>query len=461
MVKKDRSLLGLILCAGIFLALVLVLQNLLPETASQSTQAVPYLFDNRESYPPPGQPTAGVLPPPTEPPPNIIPTPFVKRGPTLTPWPTHPAQPTPTIRAGPTDAPYPLPLPAESPAGTILYGAILNSPYDFIHYQIAMSAEGKPLAAPEIIRLSEKSERINDHIYQIVPSPDGRYLLLDTLSEPLTYPYVWDTQTDELTDPLNGIAGNGLFIGWHPDSRRFVFDVDGAGPWLIDAETGELTMLTISGETQGAAISPDGTTIAYIYDLGDIEELWFVHSSGRDNHRVFATGSTSRINPGAWAPDGKRLFYWGLCGPEESAATQLLPLCLYDTTTGNRQLLNIPSYTGEGIGWSPDGKYLAVTGYDPDVPLCDQEEVKAGTASENCPYIGRSIYVQSMESGQVTKLARGTRPAWSPDGSMLAFISVESGQPEIWSVELASGNLQQLSQDGLTKIYLAWYKSKQ
>ena len=455
--KKNKFFLDLLLFGGLFLLLFLALQNYLPARTNQSTPAVPYPFDNRESYPPPEQPTAEVLPPPTEPPSDIIPTPIVKRGPTLTPWPTRPPQPTPTIRPGPTDAPYPLPLPADSPAGTILYGAILNTPYDFIHYQIAMSAEGKPLAAPEIIRLSEKSELINNHVYQIVPSPDGRYLLLVAVREPVTYPYVWDTQTNELTDPLDGIAGSGLFIGWHPDSRRFVFNVDGAGPWLIDAETGELTMLMISVYTQGAAISPDGGTIAYINDLDDREELWFVHSSGRDNHRVFGTGSTSFIDPGAWAPDGKRLVYWGLCGPEESAATQLLPLCLYDTTTGNRQLLNIPSYTGEGIGWSPDGKYLAVTGYDPDVPLCDQEEIKAGTASENCSYIGKSIYVQSMESGQVTKLVRGTRPTWSPDGSMLAFISVESGQPEIWSVELASGNLQQLTQDGLTKIYIEWY----
>lgn len=455
--KKNKFFLDLLIFGGLFLVLFLALQNYLPTRINQSTQVVPYPFDNRESYPPPGKPAADVLPPPTEPPSDIIPTPIVKRGPTLTPWPTRPPRPTPTIRPGPTDAPYPLPLPAESPAGTILYGAILNWPSHYIHYQIAMSAEGKPLAAPEIIRLSEKSERINDHIYQIVPSPDGRYLLLVAVREPVTYPYVWDTQTNELTDPLDGIAGSGLFIGWHPDSRRFVFDVDGAGPWLIDAETGELTMLTINVYTQGAAISPDGTTIAYINDLDDREELWFVHSSGRDNHRVFGTGSTSFIDPGAWTPDGKRLVYWGLCGPEENAATQLLPLCLYDTTTGNRQLLNIPSYTGAGLGWSPDGKYLAVTGYDPDVPMCDQEEIKAGTASENCPYIGRSIYVQSMESGQVTKLVRGTRPTWSPDGSMLAFISVESGEPEIWSVELASGNLQQFTQDGLTKIYIEWY----
>lgn len=86
-------------------------------------------------------------------------------------------------------------------------------------------------------------------------------------------------------------------------------------------------MLTIIGHTQGSAISPDGTTIAYINDLGDIEELGFVHSRGRDNHRVLGTGSSSRIDPGAW---------------------------------------------------SPDGKYIAATGYDPNVQMCNQADVKAG-----------------------------------------------------------------------------------
>ena len=77
----------------------------------------------------------------------------------------------------------------------------------------------------------------------------------------------------------------------------------------------------------------------------------------------------------------------------------------------------IPLTSDTAPGWSPDGKYLGIFGFGADG--------------------GPRFWVLEVSSGRAVQVAKGPLnvPAWSPDGSKLAFdLRLESGW-EIWMIE--------------------------
>jgi TolB protein len=83
--------------------------------------------------------------------------------------------------------------------------------------------------------------------------------------------------------------------------------------------------------------------------------------------------------------------------------------------------------------WSADGTRLAV-----------QVETKPGGTSQ------AHLWVIDLGTGARRELAGGAThhdevPAWFPDGRHLAFQSDRSGRLEIWTIEIASGALRQLT----------------
>ncbi|HHM04155.1 MAG TPA: Tol-Pal system beta propeller repeat protein TolB [Gammaproteobacteria bacterium] len=78
--------------------------------------------------------------------------------------------------------------------------------------------------------------------------------------------------------------------------------------------------------------------------------------------------------------------------------------------------------------WSPDGSKLAYVSFENKRP---------------------QIYIQDLSSGQ-RSLASDTRglngaPAWSPDGKQLALVLSKDGNPEIYTLELATKRLQRVT----------------
>ncbi len=78
--------------------------------------------------------------------------------------------------------------------------------------------------------------------------------------------------------------------------------------------------------------------------------------------------------------------------------------------------------------WSPDGSKIAYVSFESKRP---------------------AIYLQDLKTGSRTRLTsfRGLNgaPAWSPDGKRLALVLSKDGNPEIYVLELASGQLTQIT----------------
>jgi Tol biopolymer transport system component/DNA-binding winged helix-turn-helix (wHTH) protein len=108
--------------------------------------------------------------------------------------------------------------------------------------------------------------------------------------------------------------------------------------WIVRVLGGTSRLI---GHNISAAFSPDGNTIVYTTDPGDI---WLAQSDGTGGHKVASPGQN--IGTVGWSPDGNTIVY----------TTSQGELWLTQTDgTGDHKLASIGPDAGF-LHWSPDGK---------------------------------------------------------------------------------------------------------
>ena len=104
---------------------------------------------------------------------------------------------------------------------------------------------------------------------------------------------------------------------------------------------------------------------------------------------------------------------------------------MQDINSGNRRTIAQVEGAASAPAWSPDGKWLALT-----------ISAKGNT----------DIYVLQVASGDIRQLTRhpaiDTEPAWSPDGRHLVFTSDRSGRPQIYRIGRNGGEAERLTWEG-------------
>jgi len=134
----------------------------------------------------------------------------------------------------------------------------------------------------------------------------------------------------------------------------------------------------------------------------------------------------------AWSPDGKQIVYVSPCSRKESQYPDS-GLYVLDLETGATSLL-FPNPAGDfEPAWSPDGTKIAFTS------LRDNS---------------MQIYVFNKDDSSLTPLTlpgnniQSRHPAWSPDGLKLAYTVRRLGLLQIWSMDATGMNPQQLTRSG-------------
>lgn len=397
---------------------------------------------------------------------TLTPTPPAARfdSPIVTPTPEA-TEPLSTLEPSPTaiQSPTPLPNATPVPAGEALLYTVrreVNGQVEALVYGLAINASGEPDTTPFTIPLLVDFYPVLESI-----SPDGHYILFNRSTESGGRPYILNLESGGILPLYDDVAwGGGRSFDWFSDSSQILFwDLNNDQLRAIDVQTGDYRVLsTVQGSIQGATISPDGQEVIYI-DGPNLTSriLYRVNSQGGEPEALIDLIPPTQIYH--WSPDGQYLLYYG--SPrlsKEDIAEENFPQCvltLLEVNSLTTRFLNCPSDTlpiFEPV-WSPDSRHIAYTAVGDNETFPCQQQDNQEIDWYTCYFQGTFIYIEDIQSGEVSQLSPGIIPRWSPDGSQLAFLSNQSGVPEIWLVNADGSNLRQATNDGLPKEHkLFW-----
>ena len=201
-------------------------------------------------------------------------------------------------------------------------------------------------------------------------------------------------------------------------------------------------------------ISPDGKWVAYVVNTTDVKadrsnsHIWMIGIDGSNDRQITFSQESSESSP-RWSPDGRYLSFTS-SRPGKTRGNQVW---LMDRNGGEATQLTELKGRLQGHEWSPDSKRLALVIGDPD-PDADPNPSPQPGATPRVPkpividryrfkqdgagYLlaGRHsyIYIFDIATKKLDRLTKSkwdeSSPAWSPDGTRIAFMSNHSEDPD-------------------------------
>jgi dipeptidyl aminopeptidase/acylaminoacyl peptidase len=213
-----------------------------------------------------------------------------------------------------------------------------------------------------------------------------------------------------------------------PDGKQIAYKSAKAGTydiWIAGTDGGEPTRLTdMPGREMLPKFSPDGRWIVFEADRGgvNVRDLYLVPSDGGDVVQL----TDNPLNDGGamWSPDSTKIYF---------STGMFWDSSIAEIDISTREIRRVRS--GGGSSLSPDGKILVFTGNrKPD----DDDQSN------------RDIYVVPLGEGEARLLTPDTlnsldsAPAWSPDGTKIAFISDRNGWNNLGVIDVGTGQTHML-----------------
>jgi Tol biopolymer transport system component len=194
---------------------------------------------------------------------------------------------------------------------------------------------------------------------------------------------------------------------WSPDGKKIaysdvyvveVMNADGTG--LRQVVGGDV----LRGLDTSFAWSPDGGEIAI---LNAPAALYVVHADGANLRLIVRCRCVPGTRP-AWSPDGRMIAY------AEWVGARGIQIRLVNLDGTDKRALTRGGEASSELSWSPDGSQIAFT--RAPIPYVVGSD---GIERENPA--GPVMYVINGDGSGERRLGRGEEPAWSPDGTRIAF----------------------------------------
>jgi Tol biopolymer transport system component len=270
--------------------------------------------------------------------------------------------------------------------------------------------------------------------------------------------------------PLQPVIGNDS-PSWSPDGSLIAYTSfrHGLGEiYVIRPDgTGERRLTTHAAHDDHAAWSPDGTKIAFVSSRDGNPELYVMNANGSGQRRV--TASPGREYYPTWSPDGTRIAF-------QSDRTGRANIWAVDLDGSNLARLSTGELSSQRPSWSSRDviafssnsqgpfKLFLMTGDGEDVRRLDSSPSQApevepawspdgsrlafGTLRD--PPVGNTEIYVAEPDGTYRRITdywgRDVSPSWSPDGTRIAFTRGPSAfRAEVWIVNADGTGLRQLT----------------
>jgi len=259
-----------------------------------------------------------------------------------------------------------------------------------------------------------------------------------------------------VSDPA--VSPDGAWVSYTVTTVDTVRDRRQSDIWMTSWDGARTVRLTSSPESEhDAQWSPDGRWLAFLSERGDasdVGQLWLLDRAGGEAQRV--TGFRGGVTDYAWAPDGKRLALvvedpsadsttadTGAAEPHRRPVPIVLDRFQFkrdedgylDRRRKHLYLFDVGSRRGEPLtsgdhddltpSWSPDGRTIAfVSKRGPDPDRTNNWDIYAVAATQ-----GSAARQLTTFEGSDGDPEYSGRPAWSPDGTLIAYL--RGGAPKL------------------------------
>ncbi len=221
----------------------------------------------------------------------------------------------------------------------------------------------------------------------------------------------------------------------------------GAGTWFFVsyyrqanyvADWGKATSVQLTeqaGTEYFPSLAPDGKSFVYTSESdGDLDLFW-QRIGGKNPVNLTKDFPANDTEP-AFSPDGERIAF----------RSEREPSGIYVMGATGENARRVCDF-GYHPAWSPDGKEVAVSTAEKDLP-----NLRNATPS--------SLWIVNVESGAKRMLIESDamQPAWSPDGKRIAywFMQPQSGKRDVAVISASGGEPVIISKDGTINWNPVW-----
>jgi serine/threonine protein kinase/Tol biopolymer transport system component len=276
-------------------------------------------------------------------------------------------------------------------------------------------------------------------------SPDGKAVAFAARQKSTDKYQVYVRYVDSpVAMPITHVTESAIPIQW-TSAGRIVFRSTQApaGLWSVSPVGGEPEPLQAIDNPGAAAVSRDGTALAWLHagDDGAIS-IWISSPLGAAptpyEPAPFASRTVLNTPTVKFSPDGKQIIFIRNAGASEEA--WWLPYPANASNPPRRILEGLPAFENTpNFSWMPDNRRIVLSGSSGGQP--------------------RQLYLADTISGVFSMFSGGTTsqgsPAVSPDGTKLVFRE-STGDSDVVSVDLATAAIIPLIATQRSEMMPAW-----